>query len=510
MKNTYQYFTTPIFYVNGQPHLGHAYTTFLTDLYARYSRLLGYETFFLTGTDEHGQKIEQTAKKEGITPIQLADDNSKTFRDLWKVLNISNDDFIRTTEQRHKEVVKGILLKLYEKGDIYKKEYEGYYCTPCEIFLTETELQNSCACPQCGRDVNYISETNYFFRMSHYAQWLIEYIKSNEDFILPKHKARETLGFLEKGLNDLCISRPKERVSWGIEIPFDPDFVTYVWFDALTNYISAIGYPNSTQFERYWANTHQFIGKDILTTHTVYWTTMLKSLQLPMPKTIFAHGWWLVDDEKMSKSLNNSIEPMEVAEKYGIDPFRYFLITAMTPGQDSSFSHNSFITIYNGDLANDIGNILNRIVKMICTSFDGYIPSHVELSKTRIDDDFRNKITEIPSSLKSKYSSMNIHIFVSDIASGFREINKYLNDRKPWALANNPNELGLILYYAAEAFRILTGLLHPVMPSKIEEARRIIGYSSDLNNLALIKKWGVLDSTTRVHGGKHQLFPRIQ
>ncbi|MCK5844231.1 MAG: methionine--tRNA ligase, partial [Victivallales bacterium] len=312
------YITTPIYYVNDKPHIGHAYTTLLADVMARYKRLADTPTFFLTGTDEHGQKVAKAAKENGITPQEQCDTTVVRFQELWERLGITHNDFIRTTDEHHKKIVRAILTDLHERDLIYKAEYKGRYCVPCERFFTDKDLDDDGNCPECARSTDEIVESNYFFRMSQYQEWLIEYIKSNPDFIQPAFRANETLGFLKRPLEDLCISRPKSRLAWGIELPFDSDYVCYVWFDALVNYISGVGYgSDDAEFAKWWPASYHLIGKDILTTHTVYWPTMLKAMGLEMPKTIFAHGWWLVGDSKMSKTTGNVVNPMEMADKYG-------------------------------------------------------------------------------------------------------------------------------------------------------------------------------------------------
>ena len=325
------YVTTPIYYVNDKPHIGHAYTTILADVLASYHRLLDVPTHFLTGTDEHGQKVQQAAEDNGITPIEQCDQTVVRFEELWNRLEITNDDFIRTTQKRHTDVVQATLQSLYDRGEIYKGEYQGWYCVSSERFLTEKELTDE-NCPDYGKPVESIVESNYFFKMSKYQDWLIEYIESNPDFIQPAFRANETLGFLKsKPLQDLCISRPKSRLEWGIELPFDDNFVTYVWFDALINYISAVGYlSDQKQFNSLWPCSCHLIGKDILTTHTVYWPTMLKAMGLDMPKSIFAHGWWLTGRTKMSKSLGNVVNPMDMIDQYGVDAVSYTHLTLPT------------------------------------------------------------------------------------------------------------------------------------------------------------------------------------
>jgi methionyl-tRNA synthetase len=356
------YITTPIYYVNDKPHIGHAYTTILADVIARYHRLKGEAVHYLTGTDEHGQKVQRAAEKDGITAQQKADTTVVRFQELWQKLGITHDDFIRTTEPRHKEVVQAILSDLYARGEIYKAEYDGLYDVTSETFITEKDLPEG-KTPEDLPNIVRIKEANYFFKMGSYQGWLIDYIEKNPEFIQPDFRRNETLGFLRKPLQDLCISRPKSRLAWGIELPFDKDYVCYVWFDALVNYISAVGYGTDDQkFNACWPVDIQLIGKDILTTHTVYWPTMLKAINVPMPKTVFAHGWWMFGDAKMSKSLGNVVDPMAMIDQYGVDAFRYFVMAEMAPGQDSSFSETGFIRRYNSDLANDLGNLLSRLL----------------------------------------------------------------------------------------------------------------------------------------------------
>ena len=357
MNSTSFYVTTPIYYVNDRPHIGHAYTTLLADVLARYHRNLGQETFFLTGLDEHGQKVQQAAERRNVEPMKHCDEMAPRFIELWEKLHISYDDFIRTTETRHKKVVQKILQDVYNSGDIYENEYEGLYSVSEERFITEKEAESG-----AFRDIKELKEKNYFFRMGKYQEALINHIKTNPKFIQPEHRKNEVLGFLKQPLNDLCVSRPKSRLNWGIELPFDSDYVTYVWFDALINYITAPGFmSDDDSFEKWWPASYHLIGKDILTTHAVYWPTMLMSANIELPKSIFAHGWWLMAESKISKSVGNVVDPISLINDYGVDPVRYYLMREMVLGQDANFTIESFIKRYNSDLANDFGNLLSRV-----------------------------------------------------------------------------------------------------------------------------------------------------
>lgn len=504
------YVTTPIYYVNDQPHIGHAYTTILADVLARYHRLFGVPTFFLTGTDEHGQKVRQAAQESGITSQEQADSTVVRFKEMWRKLEITNDDFIRTTETRHKVVVRKILENLYRKDEIYKADYDGWYCVTCERFFTEKDLVNGkCPEPGCGRAVERIKESNYFFRMSKYQDWLIQYINDNPAFIRPDFRRNETLGFLKKKLSDLCISRPKNRLDWGIELPFDKDFVTYVWFDALVNYISAIGYfSDEKKFDKWWPATYQLIGKDILTTHTVYWPTMLKAMDLPLPETIFAHGWWLTGRDKMSKSSGNVVDPMDLVDRYGADAFRYFLMAEMSMGQDAGFTEEAFIRRYNADLANDLGNMLSRVMKLMADYCDGLIP---QPGSPEADEERMREITlSAAGSLVDSIRNMRIDAGLAGLAGVLREANRYLEKRQPWILAKKgeKHQLGMVLYCVAEALRIVSGMLYPVMPNKMAELRKALGLSGREPDFKILKEWGKLKPGTAT-GEMKSLFPRI-
>ncbi|MCI5779534.1 MAG: methionine--tRNA ligase [Lentisphaeria bacterium] len=502
------YVTTPIYYVNDRPHIGHAYTTILADVLARFHRSLGHDTFFLTGTDEHGQKVQNAAEKRGVPPLRHCDETVVRFQELWKRLGITNDRFIRTTQAEHKRVVSEIMQELYDRGEIYKADYTGWYCVGCERFFTEKDLADG-KCPDCGRDVSAITESNYFFRMSKYQQWLIDYIKSHPDFILPAFRANETLGFLKKPLGDLCISRPKSRLNWGIELPFDRDYVCYVWFDALINYISGVGYRTDAEtFARRWPASCHLIGKDILTTHSVYWPTMLKAMGLPMPQTIFAHGWWLTGNTKMSKSLGNVINPMDMIDRAGVDAFRYFLLAEMSPGNDANFSEDAFIARYNSDLANDLGNLLSRVSKLTIRATGGTIPAPAEIT-----DDDRELIAAVNDAIRTMEESLQSYKLdqgLDAVMNAVRAGNRYLEKCAPWTLAKQGDtaRLHTVLYHAADALCRVAVLLAPVMPEKMAELLSVLGVAPEtVSGIAALKTFpGVTGCTMRE---AIPLFPRI-
>lgn len=499
------YVTTPIYYVNDEPHIGHAYTTILADVVARFHRALGDDTYFLTGTDEHGQKVQQAAEKRGVDPQQHVDEYVKRFQEKWDALNIQYDQFIRTTQDHHKSVVSYLLQKLWDKGLIYKDTYEGWYSVAEERFLTDKEYEEG-----EWRDVKRLSETNYWFKMSAYQEDLINYIHDNPDFIQPAFRKNEVLGFLRQELGDLCISRPKSRLNWGIELPFDNDYVTYVWFDALTNYISAIGYPdNDENFKKWWPVDYHLIGKDILTTHAVYWPTMLMAAELPLPKTIFAHGWWLMGDAKMSKSLGNVVRPLDLANEYGVDALRYFLMREMTPGQDASFTMENFISRYNSDLANDLGNMVNRITKLIGRNFDYELPDPGETMP--VDSDLVQHVAALREKVNDELDQMKVNYAITHVFEVLREINRYMEETAPWKLMKTDKErAGAVLYNAAEALRLSAVHLHPVMPEKIAQLLQVMGTSVESRfSEADWFEWGFIKPGTKL-GKTDGLFPRIE
>ena len=491
------YLTTPIYYVNDKPHIGHAYTTILADVLTRFHRNSGEDVFFLTGLDEHGQKVQQAAEKHGVDPQKHCNEMAPRFLKLWENLHIQNDDFIRTTEKRHVDVVQHILQKVYDKGDIYEDEYEGLYSVSEERFITKKEADSG-----EFRDIKELKEKNYFFKMSNYQQALIDHIKNNSDFIQPKHRKNEVLGFLKQPLEDLCISRPKSRLGWGIELPFDSDYVTYVWFDALINYITAPGYNvNEENFNKYWPANYHLIGKDILTTHSVYWPTMLMSANIPLPQAIFAHGWWLIGESKMSKSLGNVVDPLGLIEEYGVDPVRYYLMREMVLGQDANFTIESFIKRYNSDLANDFGNLLSRISNLLKKFFDSRIPQDEDDSAEGLD--VKSKAVETVAIVREKIEVMRVNEAIEIILQFVRSINKYIETKAPWKLAKEePKIAGKVLFTAAEALRVSAILLSPIMPNRTQTVLETLGATeSGLD-------WGGLTSGIEVK--LHDpLFPRI-
>ncbi len=507
MSDKVFYITTPLYYANDELHIGHAFTTLAADIISRYKRSTGVKVHFLTGSDEHGQKVQESAKKNNRTPQEHTDMLVGKFKALWEMLAITYDDFIRTTEKRHTDTVKYVLQKLYDSGDIYEDEYEGKYCTPCERFWTEKETEDN-LCPDCQRPVHPIKEKNYFFRMSKYQQKLIVHINSHPDFIMPENRKNEVLGFLKKPLNDLCISRPKSRLSWGIDLPFDNDYVTYVWFDALTNYISAVGYPNDmANFEEKWPASLHLIGKDILTTHAVYWGTMLLALDLPLPKTIFAHGWWLTDKSKMSKSLGNVLNPLDLVKEYGLNPFRYYLFSEMVFGQDASYTHEKFVFRYNADLANDYGNLCQRTLPMLIKNRDRTfkkVPAVMEATK---------EVEQMAATLKEQYivcmDNYALNAALEEVWKFIQRLNKYVDETAPWKVAkeNDNAKLDEIFYTVGESIRFASVLVEPFMPHISHKMIAQLGCKEKYDIKTLT--WGELKSDTKCEDPV-PLFPRLE
>tara|TARA_B100000029_G_scaffold506108_1_gene588213 strand:- start:2016 stop:3878 length:1863 start_codon:yes stop_codon:yes gene_type:complete len=491
------YISTPIYYVNDKPHIGHAYTTILADVLSRYHRESGDNVFFLTGLDEHGQKVQQAAQEKSISPKSHCDEMAPRYINLWKDLHISNDDFIRTTERRHIKVVQSILNTVYNNNDIYEDEYEGFYSISEERFITEKEADSG-----DFRDIKRIKEKNYFFKMSKYQETLINHISENSSFIQPEHRKNEVLSFLKQPLGDLCISRPKSRLSWGIELPFDKKYVTYVWFDALINYVTATGYgTDDNLYKNWWPCNCHLIGKDILTTHAVYWPTILMSAGIPLPQSIFAHGWWLAGESKMSKSIGNVVNPLDLIKDYGVDSVRYYLIREMVLGQDASFTLESFVKRYNSDLANDLGNLVGRITTLIDRHFESCIPEGLALEpaeQTLIKNS--DKLHEVVS---KHISLMRLSEAVEEIMQFVRSINRYMERSKPWKLVkDNIDKAGSVLFVATYSLVNVLKLLHPIMPVKIEKILKMIG-------LDMVK--GSKQVTPGQLIGKFEIpFPRIE
>jgi methionyl-tRNA synthetase len=500
------YLTTPIYYVNDRPHLGHAYTTIVVDAMARYRRLAGDDVWFLTGTDEHGDKIAQAAAKAGVTPQAMADQNSAAFRSTWQALGIQYSDYIRTTEERHKKVVQAILQKLWDAGEIYLGKYGGHYCYGCERFYTEKEIVDG-KCPDHQKPLEWIEEENYFFKMSKYQRWLIDHIEQNPDFVRPERYRNEVLGFLRDPLTDLSISRPRRRLEWGIPLPFDDKYVTYVWFDALINYVSALGGPGDPRFEKFWPHVQHVTAKDIVKPHAIYWPCMLKAAGIPLYRHLNVHGYWTLSGQKISKSVGNLVEALALKEKYGNDAFRYFVLREMVFGLDADFSEEAFVGRLNADLANDLGNLASRATTLIVNLGQGVVPERG--SATEAEDVVAAAFTKAKADVAIAMEEFAFQRALASIWEFVGVVNRYVDATQPWALARDPGKkdrLAAALSTLAESLRVLGIVLAPFLPEAAAKIRGALGQTAEPKLADAV--WGGLATGTPVQK-LSGLFPRI-
>ena len=509
MKDKTFYITTPIYYPSGKLHIGHSYTTVAADAMARYKRMQGFDTMFLTGTDEHGLKIEQKAAAKGVTPKEYVDEIVAGIKELWKLLNISNDKFIRTTDDYHEKAVQKIFEKLYKQGDIYKGHYEGHYCTPCEAFWTETQLKDG-KCPDCGGEVHLAKEEAYFFKLSKYADRLVEYYEAHPDFIQPVSRKNEMINnFIKPGLEDLCVSRTS--FTWGIPVTFDKGHIVYVWMDALSNYITAMGAfsDDDSNFKKYWPADVHLVGKEIVRFHTIIWPAILMALDLPLPKQVYGHGWLLLEGGKMSKSKGNVVDPVVLCDRYGVDAIRYFLLREVPFGADGVFTNEALINRINSDLANDLGNLLSRTSSMVGKYFGGKLP------EAQAAGDFDDSLAELASETKSlveaSMDAMQFSTALTDLWKFVSRTNKYIDETAPWVLAkeeSNAPRLGRVMYNLCEALRHISIMLAPFLPDTSDKIAAVLGLSEEQRTWQSLDKWGALCPTAEI-GKTDPIFPRI-